>query len=111
MDLKNYKVAWEKYQDAMYIHRLAGWKFDKLSDTDLRKASSLDRDLRKHLQMENKNPTPVMPEFPVLHTQYEPCDVIVRPDHMLHKDLITFDNEADGLPKDKTINQDFQPGV
>ena len=111
MDLKNYKGAWEKYQAAMFVHRLEGRKVNKLSGADLRKAFNLEQDLRKHLHTEQKNPTPVVPEFPVLHSQYESCDERVRPDPMQHKDLMTFDNEADGLSKEKTVNQDFQPGV
>ena len=82
-----------------------------LSSADLRKASNLDRDLRELLHIEAKNPTPVIPNFPVLHTQYEPSDIQTRPDPMQHKDLMTFDNEEDSLAKEKHNNQDFQPGV
>ena len=61
--------------------------------------------------MEAKNPTPAPPNYPVLQTQYEPCDTPVRSDPMMHKDLMTFDNVEDSLSKEKAINEDFQPGV
>ena len=82
-----------------------------LSDADLGKAADLEFDLRERLGIESKSPTPVLPNLPVLHTQYEHCDIQTRPDPMQYKDLMSFDNEEDSLSKEKTINEDFQPGV
>ena len=95
----------------MYIHGHEGRKVNLLTGADLRKAADLDQALREHLGMEAKNPTPVPPNFPVLHTQYDNCDIQTRPDPMQHEDLMTFDNEEDSLTKEKRNNQDFHPGV
>ena len=82
-----------------------------LTGADLRKAADLDQALREHLGMEAKNPTPVPPNFPVLHTQYDNCDIQTHPDPMQHKDLMTFDNEEECSSHEKYNNQDFQSGV
>ena len=95
----------------MYIHRNEGRKVNLLSGADLGKAADLEFDLRERLGIESKSPTPVLPNYPVLQTQYEHCDTPIHPDPMMHKDLMTFDNVEDSLSKEKTVNEDFQPGV
>ena len=110
-DLKNHKEAWRLYRKAMYIHGHEGRKVNLLTGADLGKAADLEFDLRECLGMEAKNPTPMPPNFPVLHTQYEHRDIQTRPDPIQHKDLMTFDNEEDSVTKGKYNNQDFQQGV
>ena len=107
MDLKNYQAAAECYHKTLYLHTKEDKSSEKLETAELLKLADIDLELRRHFHKEARMPTPTAPEFPVLNTESQVCEI----QSTSFPDLMVFDKiQAQGSNK-QNLQQGFISGV
>ena len=103
MDLKSYQAAADCFHKTIFLHTQEDKSSEKLQTAELLKLADIDLELRKYFRKEGKTPTPTAPEFPVLSTESQVCEIRT----ISVPDLMVFDNNQ----TQSSNEQDFISGV